>query len=64
MGQREAEFPGGKNVKDRKKILFRLATRMLAVPGHDIRHFRGRHGFRSVVLSHSCNLKSSKELYK
>lgn len=30
MGQREAEIPGGKNVKaERKKILFRLATRML-----------------------------------
>ena len=30
LGQREAEIPGGKNVKaERKKILFRLATRML-----------------------------------
>lgn len=30
LGQREAEIPGGKNVKaERKKILFRLASRML-----------------------------------
>ena len=30
LGQREAEIPGGKKVKaERKKILFRLAMRML-----------------------------------
>lgn len=68
LRQREAEILGGKNVKaERKKILFRLAARMLQSLGMIsgiLEKTAISYGFRSAVLIHTCNLKSSKELYK